>query len=77
MARLATKGLEITLAFREKLARLGRDESGASAIEYALIVGLIVGVLVGVFSAFGDQIESLFKSVGDQINDATGSGGGG
>ncbi|WP_295718791.1 Flp family type IVb pilin [uncultured Halovibrio sp.] len=75
MTSLATKVLELMLACREKLVELGRDESGASAIEYALIVGLIVGVLVTVFSTFGDQIEGLFNSVGSDIGEATGSDG--
>ena len=70
MARLATKGLEITLAFREKLARLGRDESGASAIEYALIVGLIAVALVTALTDVGDQVASLFETVKSKISGA-------
>lgn len=70
MSTLMRMLIKLTLGCQEKLAGLGRDESGASAIEYALIVGLIVGALVGVFSTFEDELQSLFDSVTSQFTEA-------
>ncbi|MGM0449433.1 MAG: Flp family type IVb pilin [Pseudomonadota bacterium] len=79
MSTLVSKLIKMTLVFQEKLTALGRDESGASAIEYALIVGLIVGALVGVFATFETELQNLFDSVTSQFTEAAdeASGGGG
>ena len=43
-----------------KLARFSREESGATAVEYALIVGLIAVFIIVAVSALGGQISILF-----------------
>lgn len=36
------------------------DERGASAAEYALLVGFIAAVIVGAVGAFGSSVNDLF-----------------
>lgn len=40
------------------------DESGATAIEYALIASLIAVFLIGALSALGTKLSSEFAEVG-------------
>ncbi len=44
-------------------ARLMKDESGATAIEYGLIAALISVALIGGATALGDQLTSLFNNL--------------
>ena len=46
------------------------DESGATAVEYGLIVGLIAALLVTVFGLFGDQFKNLFEAISEKLEDA-------
>ena len=43
--------------------RFGKETSGTTAIEYALIAALVVGVLVTAVGAMGTQINALFQNV--------------
>ncbi|RLB08626.1 MAG: Flp family type IVb pilin [Deltaproteobacteria bacterium] len=65
----------------EILNELWRDESGASAVEYALIAGLMAAALVGVISTFKDSLTGLFDKITGQMDqaqqDISGGGGGG
>ena len=47
-----------------------RSQSGATAIEYALIVGLIAAILVAAIAIFGEQLEALFQAVADKLGEA-------
>ena len=38
-----------------------RDERGATAVEYALMVGLIALVIIGAVTIFGIAVNDLFK----------------
>lgn len=61
------------------IKELWRDESGATAIEYALIAGLMAAALIVALSAFGDQLKDLFDALTNKLEDATetiGQGGG-
>lgn len=49
------------------------DESGATAIEYGLIVGLIAVAIIGALTALGGDISELFTSVQNKIAGSTGS----
>ncbi len=51
-----------------------RRQQGATAIEYALIVGILAVILVAAFTALGGGIDDAFKTIVDTI---TGDGGGG
>ena len=48
-------------------ARLGRDERGASLVEYALLVALIAVVCIAAISFLGGNASSKFNSVGSTI----------
>ena len=49
------------------LVRFARDDAGATAIEYGLIVaGIAVVIIVGI-SALGTKVNSLFQGIGDKI----------
>ncbi|MFZ1962897.1 MAG: Flp family type IVb pilin [Roseiarcus sp.] len=43
------------------------NESGATAIEYALIASLIAVFIVGALSALGTKISSEFVEVGSKL----------
>jgi pilus assembly protein Flp/PilA len=47
--------------------RLRKEETGATAVEYALMVGLIAVVLVVGLTAFGGQLRDFFTGLGGQI----------
>lgn len=52
-------------------ARLSREETGATAVEYGLIIGLIAVVIIAVLVVLGPQIAGLFQSVSDSIPEPT------
>ena len=54
-----------------------RDEEGASAVEYGLIVGLIAVLLVFTLGQLGGGLNGLFGTVSDSVTDAAGTSGGG
>jgi pilus assembly protein Flp/PilA len=41
---------------------LVRDESGATAVEYSLIIGGIAAVIIVVVYAFGAKVNNLYNS---------------
>jgi pilus assembly protein Flp/PilA len=43
------------------------NESGATAIEYALIASLIAVFIVGALSALGTKLSSEFSEVGSKL----------
>jgi pilus assembly protein Flp/PilA len=43
--------------------RLGRDERGATAVEYGLIVALIAAVIVITVGLLGTAVDNAFKTV--------------
>ena len=53
----------------KKFTRFLRDEEGASAIEYGLIVGLIAVALVAVLVVLGGEhgLRGIFQSVVDAL----------
>ena len=42
-----------------------RDESGATAIEYALLAGLIAAVIIGMTALLGETVAGAYDSVND------------
>lgn len=44
-----------------------KDESGATAIEYGLIVALIAVVIVGAVTAIGTNMSGKFQEVADKV----------
>ena len=45
-----------------RLMEFFRDEDGASAVEYALMVALIAATIITAVSLLSDQIKTLFGS---------------
>jgi pilus assembly protein Flp/PilA len=43
--------------------RLKKDEKGATAVEYGLMVGLIAVVIIAAVSLLGTQLEALFTEI--------------
>jgi pilus assembly protein Flp/PilA len=46
--------------FAARLREGIRDESGATAVEYAIMVALIAVVIIGAVTAFGQNVNDLF-----------------
>jgi pilus assembly protein Flp/PilA len=44
-----------------------RDEKGATAVEYGLLVGLIAVVIIGAVLTLGGKLNDLFTTIGDAL----------
>jgi pilus assembly protein Flp/PilA len=44
-------------------ARFAKDESGATAVEYGMIVALIAAVIVGTVTTLGGQVNTAFGTI--------------
>ncbi|RZU31206.1 Flp family type IVb pilin [Blastococcus saxobsidens] len=53
--------------------RLRRDEKGATAVEYGLMVGLIAVVIIVAVTALGGQLNGLFETVTTKLGGAGGT----
>ena len=49
-------------------ARFGKDERGASLVEYALLVALIAVVCILAITFVGRQASTKFSNVGSNLN---------
>ena len=47
--------------------RIRREEKGATAVEYGLMVGLIAVVIITVVATLGEQLGALFQNVSDEL----------
>ena len=45
-----------------------RDDKGATAVEYGLLVALIAAVIVAVVALLGDNIAEAFTTINDELN---------
>ena len=59
---------------RNFIESFARDESGATAIEYALIAALIAVAIVGAATTLGEEIGTLFGTVETELSGAGDSG---
>ena len=57
---------------RRFLGRFQRDESGATAIEYGMILALMFLVILGALQAFGGTGSGIFNTAMDKIRTAMG-----
>lgn len=57
--------------------RLFREERGATAIEYALIIGLVALASIVAWSALGSQLSSTFFALAADSMNAINTGAGG
>ena len=53
--------------------RLARDEQGATAIEYALIITFIATVIVAGLTTLGPKVNASFVSAGSGFSSVPGS----
>ncbi|SEQ57001.1 pilus assembly protein Flp/PilA [Solimonas aquatica] len=51
----------------KKLWRFLRDEEGASAVEYGLIVGLIAIAIVAILILIGPRLSAVYSKVYDSL----------
>ena len=49
------------------IARIAKDESGATAIEYGLIAALVAVVLVTALTAMGTKLSGTFTTVSSKL----------
>jgi pilus assembly protein Flp/PilA len=47
--------------------RLQREEKGATAVEYGLMVGLIAAVIITTVALLGNQLNGLFTLITDAL----------
>jgi len=50
------------------MKRFFQDESGASAVEYGLLVALIAVVIIGAVTALGSALKNMFTGVASTIS---------
>lgn len=49
------------------IAKLQKNEQGATAVEYGLLVGLIAAVIIGVVATLGAKLPGGFQTVINHI----------
>ena len=61
--------LYVKLAMLRSLAteRLHRDETGATAVEYGVMVAAIIAVIVAIVFSIGTEVQAAFQSVLDVL----------
>lgn len=74
-SNLAKLAIIAQLAFVGLLdrARSVRNDRGATAVEYGLLVALIAAVIVGAVVLFGDKINAIFTGTTAKIPTPSGS----
>ena len=60
-----------------EIAQFFQDETGATAIEYALILGLMTLAIVGSIRGLGTSVSNMFDSVSSNVMDSISSATGG
>ena len=53
-----------------KFTRFLKDESGATAIEYGLIVALIAVVIIAAVTAIGGTLNTTFTTIDTKLGEA-------
>ena len=53
---------------KKLLARFVKDESGATAVEYALLASLIAIAIIGGATAMGGAINTKFNAIATSLN---------
>ena len=52
----------------EMIKRFLKDEEGATAVEYGIMVAAIAAVIIGVVFAIGGQVKTAFNKVDDTLS---------
>ena len=56
------------------IRKFARDEEGASAVEYGMMVGLIAVAIIITVAAIGTQLNTLFTTIRDCLVDSASAG---
>jgi len=56
-----------------RLLRLIRDESGPTAVEYAVMLALIIGVCIGAVGFFGSSASGSWTDTSSRLGTSMGS----
>jgi pilus assembly protein Flp/PilA len=57
--------------------RFRKDDRGATAVEYGLLIAGIAALIIGAVFAFGPAIAGLFEGIADQLGGAGADAGAG
>ncbi|HVI35658.1 MAG TPA: Flp family type IVb pilin [Gaiellales bacterium] len=52
--------------------RLEREEKGATAVEYGLMVGLIAVVIIAAVTLLGDNLKAMFNDIAGSVKPKAG-----
>jgi pilus assembly protein Flp/PilA len=52
---------------RNLIARFQKDESGASLVEYGMLLALIAVVCIGVVTGLGETVSDVFSTINTDI----------
>lgn len=52
----------------EKLIRFFKDEEGATAVEYGILVALIAAAIIVIVGTLGQRISTAFQDVVDKLS---------
>lgn len=55
------------IATRVQVARTCRNDEGATAVEYGLLVALIAAIIVGTVGILGGYINDAFVAINDEL----------
>jgi pilus assembly protein Flp/PilA len=55
---------------QSQISRFAREDEGATAVEYGLIIALIAGVIITVVITLGGQIGAAFTSISTGLTGA-------
>lgn len=61
----------------EKMKNLWKDEEGATAVEYGVMVAAIIGVIIAIVISMGDKLLNAFTAVDTELGTIPGTGTGG
>jgi pilus assembly protein Flp/PilA len=70
---LLTKLQEDERGDMERIKKLFRDESGASGVEYGLLLALIAVAIIAGVSTLGENIAAIFTNASNVISTAIGT----
>ena len=59
--------MAFTVAIKNLMAKLARDEQGGEVLEYALIAGLIVVAAIAIIGAVGTKVMARWTSLNDSM----------
>ena len=54
---------DMILAFWTRIQNLKTDETGATAVEYGMLVALIAAFIIGTVGILGEKIDGAFQQI--------------